>query len=105
MAECREGLGSKLFEEYINNFSSFQEIIEHFEKIEFKVGPHKTYQLALQAMRNRLILVSSLDDSTINKTFLESAKSVKGAMNLVSEINKPNFSIAVVPFATNTVLY
>lgn len=105
VAECREGLGSKLFEEYISNFSSFQEIIEHFEKIEFKVGPHKTYQLALQAMRNRLILVSSLDESTIKKTILESAKSVKGAINLVSEIYKPNYSIAVVPFATNTVLY
>lgn len=105
VAECREGLGSKLFEEYLINFSSFFEIIDHFKKIEFKVGPHKAYQLALQGVKNRLILVSSMDDPIVKQTLLEPAKSVNDAINLTGAISKPNLSIAIVPFATNTVLY
>jgi len=105
LSECIEGLGSTLFEEYLKNFSSFDEIIEHFNKTKFKVGPHKAYQLAIQGVRNRLILVSSMDESIVKKTLLESAKSMKDAMNLVGEISESDFSIAIVPFATNTVLY
>ena len=104
-AECRDRLGSKLFEEYLLNFSSFSEIIDHFKKIEFKVGRHKAYQLALQGMKNRLILVSSMDDSTVQQTLLEPAKSVNDAIKLAGVISKPNLSVAIVPFATNTVLY
>ena len=105
VAECREGLGSKLFEEHLINFSSFFEIIDHFKKIEFKVGPHKAYQLALQGVKNRLILVSSMDDPIVQQTLLEPAQSVNDAINLAGAISKPNLSVAIVPFATNTVLY
>ena len=105
VAECREGLGSKLFEDYLLNFSSFFDIIDHFKKIEFKVGPHKAYQLALQGIKNRLILVSNMDDSIVRKTLLEPAKSINGAINLARAISKPNLSVAIVPFATNTVLF
>ena len=104
-AECREGLGSKLFEEYLMNFSSFIEIIDHFKKSEFKVGPHKAYQLALQGVKNRLILVSSMDAPIVKQTLLEPAKSVNDAIKLTGAISKPYLSIAIVPFATNTVLY
>jgi len=105
VAECREGLGSELFEEYLINFSSFSEIIDHFKKIEFKVGPHKAYQLALQGVKNRLILVSSMDGPIVQQTLLEPAKSVNDAINLAVALSKPNLSVAIVPFATNTVLY
>jgi nickel-dependent lactate racemase len=105
VAECREGLGSKLFEEYLSNFSTFFEVIDHFKKIEFKVGPHKAYQLALQGVKNRLILVSSMDNQTVQMTLLEHARSVDEAINLAEAESKPNLSVAIVPFATNTVLY
>jgi nickel-dependent lactate racemase len=88
VAECREGLGSKLFEEYLRNFSSFFEIINHFKKTEFKIGPHKAYQLALQGVKNRLILVSRMDASKVKQAFLEPAKSVNDALILSGAISK-----------------
>ena len=105
VAECREGFGSKLFEEYLSNFTSFTEIIKHFNKIEFEIGPHKAYQLALQGIKNRLILVSSIDSSKIKRTLLEHVGSIDGAIKLLEEKSKPDRSVALVPFATNTVLY
>jgi len=105
VAECSEGLGSKLFEEYLIKFSSFLEIIDHFKKVEFKVGPHKAYQLALQGIKNRLILISSMDAPIVKQALLEPAKSVTDALNFTGAISKPNLSVAIVPFATNTVLY
>jgi nickel-dependent lactate racemase len=105
VAECREGLGSKLFEEYIGNYSSFHEVIDQFSKTEFKVGPHKAYQLALQGIRNQIILVSGMDDHAVDLTLLKSARSVSEAIDLAGINTKQNLSIAIVPYATSTVLY
>jgi nickel-dependent lactate racemase len=105
VAECREGLGSNLFEEYLSRYSSFIEIIDHFKKNEFKVGPHKAYQLAIQGVKNRLILVSSLDALIAKKTLMESAKSIDEAINLSGANINSNLSVAIVPYATNTVFY
>jgi nickel-dependent lactate racemase len=105
VAECREGLGSNLFEEYLAKFSSFSDVIDQFNRSEFKVGPHKAFQLALQGVRNRIILVSGMDDLAIKRTLLESARSVNEAINLAGIKIKANPSIAIVPYATSTVLY
>jgi lactate racemase len=104
VAECSQGLGSQEFENYLGKFSSLNAVIDHFGNIKFEIGPHKAYQLAMQAVRNRIIVVSSLEPNIIRKTHLEYAPSLSIAMKLAVD-NSFNQSVAVVPFATNTMFY
>lgn len=104
VAECSQGLGSEEFEDYLGQFRSVAELIHHFKRSKFEIGPHKAYQLAIQALRNRIIVVSSIKPSIISKTRMEYASTLKDAMEMAI---KPGFppTIAVVPHATNTMFY
>lgn len=104
VAECRQGLGSREFEDYLGKFSSLNAVIDHFRQSKFEIGPHKAYQLAMQAVRNRIIVVSSIKPSIISKTHLEYAQSLSAIMEHAIDISSIQ-SIAVVPFATNTMFY
>jgi lactate racemase len=104
-AECREGLGSHEFEKYLSQFNSFQDVISNFINSRFEIGPHKAYQLALQALQNRIILVSSIKASILEKTHLEFTSSLEKAIEMASNSLIPDLAIAIVPYATNTMLY
>jgi lactate racemase len=104
VAECSQGLGSQEFENYLGRFSSLNAVIDHFGNSKFEIGPHKAYQLAMQAIRNRIIVVSSLKPHIISKTHLEYVPSLTEAMKLAAD-NSFIQSVAIVPFATNTMFY
>jgi lactate racemase len=104
VAECSQGLGSQEFENYLRQFSSLNAVIEAFRNMKFEIGPHKAYQLATQAVRNRIIVVSSLKPHIIRKTHLEYAPSISTAMKMAVE-NSSIQSVAIVPFATNTMFF
>ncbi len=105
VAECREGLGSKEFEEYLSHYASPKEVVEKFQNSKFEIGPHKAYQLALQAKRNRIILVSSMKPAVVQKTHLDYSQTIADAMKLVNGSLSPNTKKVIVPYATNTMLY
>jgi lactate racemase len=101
-AECRDGMGSKKFEDFIVSKSSFSEVIKDFEKMQFEIGPHKGYQLAKQAINYRIILVSNIDDKLVRKMHLTPAKTLDEAFDLAKKSLKENPRIAVLPYATHT---
>jgi lactate racemase len=105
VAECREGLGSNELEEYLSHYSSLQEVVKIFQKSKFEIGPHKAYQLALQANQYRIILVSSIETAIIQKTHLEHTHSLEEAMKMVFKSLPSDAKIAVVPYSTSTMLY
>lgn len=105
VAECREGLGSKEFEEFLGHSASPKEVVEKFRKSSFEIGPHKAYQLALQANQNRIILVSSMESAIVQKTHLDYSQTIADAMKLVDGTLSPYAKKAIVPYATNTMLY
>jgi lactate racemase len=105
IAECRQGLGNEEFEKYLSKFTSLQDVNEQFRKEKFEIGPHKAFQLAFQAAQNRLILYTSMQPSLMQKTHLEFATTITDALKLAFAGISNSCSIAVVPYATNTMLY
>jgi len=105
VAECREGLGSVEFEKYLGKFASLEDVSRHFSNEKFEIGPHKAYLLARQASRNRIIIVSSIPSTILQKTHLEFASSLSEAMDLIFASLPPKPALAVVPYATNTMFY
>ena len=60
IAECSEGSGSTVYEEYASKAESNQAIINDFKNGFFKIGPHKAYQIAREAERVNIILISDV---------------------------------------------
>lgn len=103
VAECEQGAGSNLFEEYFHNKESYQDVIDTFEKEVFQVGPHKAYQLALQLRDHPIFLVSGIDPEKVKNMFIFPVNSIKEAISLSIDLIPENPKIAVLPFATHTI--
>ncbi len=100
-AECREGLGSKSFEKFIGGKSSPEEIIDVFNKSQFSIGPHKAFQLALQALNHHLILVSDYQNQRVVKSVLKLANNMHQAIGLAAQRLPNTARIAILPYATH----
>ncbi len=100
-AECRNGLGSEKFENFIDANGSVDLIISAFESMKFEIGPHKAYMLAKQLKKHPIYLVSDIEESLTRKMHLIPAKTVGQAYEL-SKMNLPeNARIAILPYATH----
>lgn len=67
LAACPEGSGSASFEDYARAAQSQQAILEHFDRGFFQVGPHKAFQIARDAVRVNIVLVSEIPPKEVKK--------------------------------------
>ena len=102
-AECLEGSGSKSFEEFMDGISSCEEAFIKFEKIGFRVGPHKAFQIAREAIEKKIIMVSEMKPELVKKWFIEPSNSIEKAIKIAFELNPNIKRIAIMPGATNTI--
>lgn len=65
LAACPEGSGSQSYENYVSKAESHRSILRDFEEGFFKIGPHKAFQIAREAVRLNVIVVSDIDPQTI----------------------------------------
>lgn len=99
-AACPEGIGSPKALQFAEQLSTPDETIKLFKSMDFTIGPHKAYQLALQAKRNKIFLVSEIDDDVVTKFFLQPAKTLQHALHLAKEFLPKDFRTVVLPHAT-----
>ena len=104
VAECSEGSGSPAFEDYIRNAESFQSIINDFSQGFFQIGPHKAFQIAREAQRVSITLVSDLPSRAVEKWKLRPGKpeEISSIIKTITANLQPNSKIAILPAATRT---
>ena len=68
-AECREGTGSPAMEEWVEKFPNAQQM-ERELRSRFIVGAHKAFWLARLGERVKILLVSKLPDTLVEKCHL-----------------------------------
>jgi lactate racemase len=68
-AECREGTGSAALEDWVEKFSSAQEMEQQL-RFGFVVGAHKAFWLARLGERVNILLVSKLPDVLVRRCHL-----------------------------------
>lgn len=100
-AECRDGYGSQSFEEFMNSNRTAEKIIDAFEKTHFRIGPHKAYQLALQAGDHRIILVSDIENTQPIGGLLNPLENMNAALDQALNNLPGEIEIAVLPDATH----
>lgn len=104
LASCPEGSGSHSYEAIVKHSESHQEVIELFNNGFFEVGPHKAFQIAREAVRVNIVLVSDISPQQVKKWMLTPSR--PDLLNQLIDwfaVRLPQDArIAVLPAATRT---
>lgn len=79
IGSCREGLGEKVFEEWMLSAPDPQSMIERIGR-EFQLGGHKAAAIAMTLQHAQIMLVSELEDDFVRRIFLEPVHSAQEAL-------------------------
>ena len=100
LASCKEGLGSKIFEEWMTTKSPKEMIVDI--KKDFKLGGHKAAAVALVLEKARIFLVSDLDNNLIKDIHLEPYGTLNDAFDEAGRILGKNSKVYVMPYGGST---
>lgn len=101
VAECIEGHGDDVFNEWMLAADSLQDIIDRIG-IKFVMGGHKAYAIARVLKEKDCILVSQMDDELVRDYFFIPAADLEDALAKVRDKYGPNYSALVMPEASAT---
>jgi len=102
IAECLEGIGNTICEEWIKDANSIEDIEERLKK-HFVLGGHKAYAIAKVAKKVEIILVSSLKEEQARKLFMKPMENIESAIIYVRKRHGDNFKSYIIP-SGNTVV-
>jgi nickel-dependent lactate racemase len=106
-AACPEGSGSQSYEQFMVGLSSPLEVFKKFQEVGFKVGPHKAFQVARDAARVRIVLLSQIPADLVSRLLMTPAgtpqEAYQEALGLLGASSHDHLRVAVLPRATNTV--
>ncbi len=101
VAACPEGTGSKNYESWVAGMTTQEEVLERFAREEFRLGPHKAFQIARDAQRVRVLVVSEMPAEMVRRVLLTPAASLEDALTLADL--PPQGRIGILPAANTTV--
>jgi nickel-dependent lactate racemase len=101
VAECREGFGEKIFEEWMRSSSCIQDIFDRFDE-GFVLGGHKAYAIAKTLVDKEVVLVSSLSEADTMSLFFTYKENLDQAIKYVQEKMGDDFKTLIMPQAALT---
>lgn len=106
-AECPEGSGSQSYEDFMEGIHQVDEVFDKFRQLGFRVGPHKAFQVARDAARVDIILVSSIPAEKVKSLLMTPASNLQDAFDQARQRlgagSDDPLRIALLPRATNTI--
>jgi len=103
VAQCSEGLGNTVFEEWINALAGPVEAIERLNN-GFLQGGHKAALVGKLALKFTLYLVSDLPPEVARKAYFKPVSSVQEAFDMASADHGPDARVLVVPYGGSTLV-
>jgi nickel-dependent lactate racemase len=103
VAACPEGTGSRSYQEWMVGVNSLAEVFEKFESGGFRVGPHKAFQIARDASRVRVLLVSQMSPAFVRSLLLTPANDLAAAIDTGLDELPPGGRVGVMPRASTTI--
>jgi len=98
VAGCQEGLGEDTFARWVNEARSPEDIKNRFLH-NFELGGHKAYAICRTLEKCQVVLVSSMDQATVEKTFMTHRATVEDALEYAYRQVGNNPAIVVIPEA------
>ncbi|HQO83206.1 MAG TPA: nickel-dependent lactate racemase [Synergistales bacterium] len=101
VASCEEGLGSAVFQQWIESSSKPEDLIERV-KSDFQLGGHKAAAIAMTLKKCSVLMVSSLDPATVSSFYVEPSPSIDKALDKAFSITGPSARVIVMPTGGST---
>ncbi|KAA3658482.1 MAG: nickel-dependent lactate racemase [Chloroflexi bacterium] len=103
VAACPEGTGSRGYERWVKERQSNEDVLAQFAQEGFRVGPHKAFQIARDATRVNVLLVSDMEPDFVRQLLLKPVMSLQDAVNTAVSKLPPSARIGVMPKANATI--
>lgn len=103
VAACPEGSGSQGYEKWVSGMSSHRAVLERFQREGFRIGPHKAFQIARDALPRRVLMVTQMPTELAQKLLLSPYPSLEAALPVALEGLAPAARIGIMPWANATV--
>lgn len=101
VGSCKEGFGSKIFEEWMTEADSPDDIIARIRE-KFVLGGHKAAAMALVQKKAKIFMVSEMDADIVKSIFMEPYTSVQEAYNdAIKELGQ-DVKVLVMPYGGST---
>lgn len=104
VGSCIEGFGNDIFEKWMLESSSYEEIIEKIEK-DFVLGGHKAAAISLVLRKAQIYLVSDMDEEIVKQIYMKPFKNIQDAYDEALEIKGNDAQVLVMPFGGSTLPY
>ncbi len=101
IGECKEGFGSKKFEEWLINSPSPEYMVKRI-KTDFQLGGQKAAAIGMVLQNAKIDLVSAFDSETAEKIFLTPKESAQKAFDDALSEYGENASVIAMPFGGAT---
>lgn len=101
IGSCKEGLGEKVFEEWMTKSPSPASMIERIGR-DFQLGGHKAAAIAMTLEKAEVWLVSDMEPAFVRSIFLNPQPSVQTALDRAFEKLGPDASVLAMPFGGST---
>ncbi len=98
---CPEGLGSKVFEEWLTGAPTAHAMVERIGR-EFELGGHKAAAIAMVLEYASIDLVSEMDDDFVRSIFLRPQPSAQAALDAALARYGPHATVIAMPFGGAT---
>lgn len=101
VGSCKEGMGEKVFEEWMREAPTAQSLIERIGK-EFRLGGHKAAAIAMVLEKADIYLVSDFEDDFVRSIFMDPQSTVQDALDQAFEKLGAHASVLVMPYGGST---
>ena len=101
IGSCKEGLGERVFEEWMTTSSSPQAMIERIGR-DFQLGGHKAAAIAMTLEKADVYLVSDLEPDFVRSIFLTPQPSVQAALDAAFAKLGPEATVLAMPYGGST---
>jgi nickel-dependent lactate racemase len=103
VAACPEGTGSPSYEKWVTGMASHQAVLERFQREGFRIGPHKAFQIARDAVPRRVLMVTEMPPDFVRKLLLAPFPSLDAALATALQSLPPAARIGIMPWANATI--
>lgn len=101
VGSCKEGLGEKVFEQWMTTSPSPEAMIERIGR-DFQLGGHKAAAIAMVLHNADIYLVSELEPAFVSSIFLKPYASVQAALDAAFQKLGGDASVLVMPYGGST---
>lgn len=101
IGSCREGMGERVFEEWMTQSPSPEAMIERIGR-DFQLGGHKAAAIAMTLQKAKIYLVSDLEEDFVRSIFLSPMPSAQAALDAAFAELGESASVLAMPFGGST---